>query len=168
MQNSAWIALLRRVPPDQHNILAIVTIVGIEINVQDIWRLEEDHVVIRGRLAGTTDMGRVFFVPFNQISYLGFQKEVKEPQLRAMYGEGPAAEVVEQKSDALSPAPAEPQPPTVDATPVPPPPPPPEASPPAEPPKPAPQLKILRKSGVLERLRARAQLGKNPAPPSSP
>src|SRR5438128_4617816 len=98
MQNSAWIVLLRRIPPDQHNSLAIVTSVGIEINIQNLVRIEDDHVVIRGRLAGTTDTGRAFFVPYNQINYLGIVREVKEPQLRALYGEAPPAQEAEQKS----------------------------------------------------------------------
>jgi hypothetical protein len=168
MQNSAWIVLLRRIPPDLHNTLAIVTTIGIEINIQTLVRIEDDHVVIRGRLAGTTDTGRAFFVPYDQINYLGIVKEMKEPQVRALYGEAPPAEEVEQKTDAVSTESAVAQPSATEAMPVPVPPPEPEATPPAEPPKPAPQLKIPRKSGVLERLRARAQLGKSPAPPPNP
>src|SRR5205823_5291756 len=160
--------LLQRIPVEQHNILAVVTTIGIEINVQDIWRMEEDYLVLRGRMAGTTDMGRVFFIPFSQINYLGFQKEVKEAQLRAMYGEGPPVEAVEVKPEAVATVSAEPEPPPADAVPVPPPPPPPEANPPTEPPKSAPQLKVPRKSGVLERLRARAQLGRSTTPPAKP
>jgi hypothetical protein len=161
MQNSAWIGLLKRIPVDQHNSLAIVTTVGIEINIQNVVRIEDDHVVIRGRLAGTTDTGRAFFVPYSQINYMGFGKDMKEPQIRALYGETPPAEEIEQKTHT-EPA----QPPASEAV-VPPPPPEPETPPPVEPPRPAPQLKIPRKSGVLERLRARAQLGKT-SPPSHP
>jgi hypothetical protein len=164
MQNSAWIALLRRIPSDQHNNLALVTTIGIEINIQNIVRLEDDYVVIRGRLAGTTETGRAFFVPYDQINYVGIIRELKEPQIRALYGEAPPAEEVEQKTDAVS---TEGQP-TATEAPVPAPPPDPEATAPAEPLKPGPQLKIPRKSGVLERLRARAQLGKSSAPPPKP
>ncbi len=169
MQSSAWIVLLRRIPPEQHDTLAIVTTIGIEINVQGILRTEEEHVVIRGRLAGTTDTGRVFFVPYNQINYLGFQKEVKEAQIRALYGESPPAEPAEPKTEVLTTGPALAEPAATDATAdsAPPPPPPPEPNPPPEPPKPATQLKIPRKSGLLERLRARAQIGSNTRPPSS-
>lgn len=166
MESSAWIILLRRIPPEQHNTLAIVTTVGIEINIQDLVRMEDDHVVIRGRLAGTTDSGRLFFVPYNQINYLGFTKEVKEAQVRALYGEGPP-QAAEPKPEALNTEPPMPEPAASDAAPVPAPPPP-EPTPPVEPPKPAPQLKLPRKSGVLERLRARAQLNKTSTPPSNP
>ncbi len=169
MQNSAWIDLLRRIPPEQHNTLAIVTTIGIEINIQNLVRIEEHYVVIRGRLAGTTDTGRAFFVPYNQINYLGIVQEIKEPQLRALYGEAPPAAEVERKADGVSPEPAAVQPPATDAAPVPAPPPEPTtAPPPAETANPAPQLKTLRKSGVLQRLRARAQVGRSSTPPSNP
>src|SRR5713226_6046189 len=102
MQNSAWIALLRRIPSDQHNTLALVTTIGIEINIQNLVRIEDDHVVIRGRLAGTTETGRAFFVPYDQINYVGIVREMKEPQIRALYGEAPSAVQVEQKTDAVS------------------------------------------------------------------
>ena len=167
MQSSVWINLFRRIPPDQHDTLAIVTSVGIEINIQDLLRIEEDHLVIRGRLAGTTDSGRVFFIPYSQINYLGFTKEVKVAQIMAIYGEPVPAEMAVPKVEAASAiadaAEEEVTPESDDAVPVPPPP---EPPPPAEVPKPG-QFKIPRKSGLLERLRARAQAGPNPRPPAN-
>ena len=166
MQSSAWIALLRRIPPDQQDTLAIMTTVGIEINLQAILRVEGDYAVIRGRLAGTTDTGRVFFVPFSQINYLGFTREVREPQIRALYGEGPAGELAQPKPEAVTPAPAAAEPAASDPTP-PAAPPPPDPGPSSES-RPPGSLKIPRKSGLLERLRARALAGTNPRPPSKP
>jgi hypothetical protein len=168
MQSSAWIALLRRIPQDQHDTLAIMTTVGIEINLQTILRVEEDYVVIRGRLAGTTDTGRVFFVPFSQINYLGFTKEVREAQIKALYGEAPAAGLAEPKSEAVSPAPAGVEPAESQAAPAAAPSPPSEPSSPLEPSRSPGSLKIPRKSGLLERLRARALAGPNPRPPTKP
>jgi hypothetical protein len=169
MQSSAWIALLRRIPPDQQDTLAIMTTVGIEINLQAILRLEGDYVVIRGRLAGTTDTGRVFFVPFGQINYLGFTREVREPQIRALYGEAPAAaEMAEPKLEVANRAPSPPEPAEREAPAPAPPPRAPEPSLPSEPPQPPGSLKIPRKSGLLERLRARALAGNNPRPPTKP
>jgi len=168
MQSSAWNVLLRRIPPEHHDSLAIVTTVGIEITIQDIVRIEEDHLVIRGRLAATAQGGRIFFIPYNQINYLGFQKEVRVAQIMAMYGEAPAAPMAEPKARALSPRPGVAEPAATEAKPdapaSPTPPPPPEVNPPSEA---AAQLKIPRRSGVLERLRARAQAGINTRPPPS-
>jgi len=173
MQNSAWIDLFRRIPADLHNTLTVITTVGIEIAIQNLVRIEEHYVVIRGRLAGTTDTGRAFFIPFSQINYLGITKEIKEPQLRALYGEAPPAAEAERKADAATTEPAAVQPPAAEATPAPAPPPepapaPPAPLPPVAPTSPAPQLKTLRKSGVLQRLRERAQAGRSTAPPSNP
>jgi hypothetical protein len=173
MQNSAWIDLFRRIPPEQHNTLAIVTSVGIEIAIQTLVRIEEHFVVIRGRLAGTTDTGRAFFIPYSQINYLGFVQEIKEPQLRALFGEAPPPADPERKATAASTEPAPAQPAAAEATPAPAPPPEPAPAPPpppqpGAPPNPAPQLKTLRKSGVLQRLRERAQAGRGTAPPSNP
>jgi hypothetical protein len=160
MQN--WDALLRRIPPDQQNSLAMVTSIGIEINVQDILRIEADHVVIRGRQAGTIATGRVFFIPYPQISFLLFQKEMKEPQIRFLYGDPAAAE---NGLETSIPDPAATAMEAPETKPEPAPPPPEEVKQPVEPPRPG-QLKIPRKSGLIERLRARAQAGTNPKPPS--
>jgi hypothetical protein len=147
--------------------LAIVTTVGIEISIQDLLRVEEDHLVIRGRLAGTTQSGRVFFVPYDQINFLGFQTEVRVAQIRALYGEAPVAEQAERKAPALIAEPVLAEPAATDPTPATLPPPPPEEQPPLEPPKPG-QLKIPRRSGLIDRLRARALLGPKAQPPSDP
>lgn len=167
MQTSAWTGILRRIPPDQHDSLVIVTTVGIEISIQDILRVEHDHLVIRGRLAGTTDSGRVFFLPYDQLHYLGFQQEVRVSQITALYGEVPTADQPQPASVPLNggaPA-AEPEPPS--EAPATAPPLPPAPSPAAEPAKPG-QLKIPRRSGLIERLRARALLGPNTRPPADP
>src|SRR5262249_32336987 len=86
MQGQAWISLLRRIPPEQQDTLVLVTTVGIELSIKNILRLEDDYVAIRGRLAGTTDAGRVFFVPYDQINYVGFLNEMKEAQFHVLFG----------------------------------------------------------------------------------
>jgi hypothetical protein len=165
MESSAWVALLRRIPPDQHNTLAIMTTAGIEMNVQDIMRIEEDHLVIRGRQAGTIAMGRVFFIPYHQLAFLCLQREMKEAQIRILYGDAPeaAGPEVEPQTSVPEPAPTE----TAAAEATPDAPSPPEVKQPLEPPKPG-QLKIPRKSGLIERLRARAQAGSTSRPPTTP
>jgi hypothetical protein len=165
MQNSVWTTLLRRLPPDLHDILTLVTTGGIDINVQDLLRIEADHLVIRGRLAGTTDMGRIFFIPYDQISYVGFQKEVAVAQVLAIYGEPPAAEPAAPLSDTSIAAASPSEPPAATSVPAPPPA---GAMLHPEPAKPGPQLNIPRKSRLLERLRARTNFGTNPRPPANP
>src|SRR5262245_58990547 len=110
MHSAPWIALLRRIPPALHDSLAVMTTVGTEITIQAFVRVEEEYLVIRGRLAGTTDTGRVFFVPFDQINYLGFTREVKEPEILALYDEPEAGASLAPPPtpvDAPTPPPAE-------------------------------------------------------------
>jgi hypothetical protein len=87
MQSGAWIALLKQIPLAQHNVLSVRTLCGTEFNVQNILRLDTDFVVIRGRLAATTETGRVYFIPYDQINYIGYTKETKVDQVRELFGE---------------------------------------------------------------------------------
>jgi hypothetical protein len=157
MRSQAWIELLRRVPPQQHDSLVLVSNSGTEISLHSLLRMEADYVIVRGRLAGTTDTGRIFFIPYDQIDYLGFQKELAEAQVRALLGEPelPPAAAVEapHANGAAVPSAAEPSPPseTLHATE--------DIANGSEPPKPGDKLAIPGKEVLLERLRARASLG---------
>jgi hypothetical protein len=99
MQGKTWQDILTKIPKNLHNTLMLVTSVGIEIAVQQVFRMESDYLLIRGRLAGTTDAGRAFFIPYESINQIGFYKEMKENQLRVIYGE---PELPETKDIPLS------------------------------------------------------------------
>jgi hypothetical protein len=86
MQNSAWIALLRHIPPAQQDQFMLVTASGIEIAIQSLLLIEQECVAIKGRLAGTQDAGRVFFIPYAQIDHLGFQKPIKDAEFTEIFG----------------------------------------------------------------------------------
>ena len=102
MQSAAWKAIFNRVPREHHEIMMVVTSIGIEINVKTIQLLEPDYVVIRGRLGGTTDAGRVFFVPYDQINYITFNKEIREEHVADMLGlERPPPKAPMQEGDAV-------------------------------------------------------------------
>lgn len=106
MQAEAWIRLIKRIPPIHQDNLVIVTKFGREISIQAIARLDDDFILVRGRLAGTTDENRAYWVPFEEIGYLGFQRPVSEALLAFIYGEGPEPEVireVEMKVDEAAP-----------------------------------------------------------------
>jgi hypothetical protein len=159
MRSSIWIDLVRRVPLDQHNSLLLVTTIGQEFNLQAIVRTEEEYLIIRGRMAGTTDSGRVFFIPYDQINYMGFQNEVKEAQIRALYGEPePAAQQPEAGASLQGEAatPPDPVPPAK-----------PETAP-VSPRKSSGRLPIPSKRALLERLRLRNRDSGNTSTPSSP
>src|SRR5262249_14396727 len=87
MQARAWTSFLRRVPEELHHKLMLMTTIGVEISIQDLVCLSDDHLAVRGRLAGTTDSGRLFIVPFDQVNYMGFQVAMNEAALRQLFGE---------------------------------------------------------------------------------
>jgi hypothetical protein len=88
MQCEMWVWLLRRVPPEQHNQLMMVTRSGVEIALQVLLRIEAEFVAVKGRLAGSQDAGRVFLIPYDNIDYFGFQRDVKESEFDEIFGTG--------------------------------------------------------------------------------
>jgi hypothetical protein len=125
MQSGGWIALLRLIPPAQQENLIFTTTSGNEIAIQGVVRTEPDYMVVRGRLTGTTDGGGFFFLPYDQIHFVGFLKPLKEADIRAMFGEKVFQDIVRQETSPSAPPPpaAEPAPaPEATAAPVPPPP----------------------------------------------
>jgi hypothetical protein len=152
MQNNEWIELFNLFPAVQHDKLMIQMTNGIEIAITSLLRLEGPYAVVRGRVAGTSDAGRVFFVPFDRISYLCFQKEVQEAAIYALFGQQPPAAAPAAgpaPEETTPPAAPEPAPATAPAA---------EAAPePAPPPQPA-ELGVDRNQ-LLERIRSRAANG---------
>jgi hypothetical protein len=99
--NQAWIALFRRIPSDLHDTLALGMATGQEIVVQRIVRLDPDFMIIRGRLAGTQDAGRIVSIPYPQLSYVAIQRDLKDAEVEALFGKSDPAAL------ASLPAPAE-------------------------------------------------------------
>jgi hypothetical protein len=165
MHSAVWGELLRKIPANHHDNLRLVTSIGIEINISGIVRMEPEYLVLRGREAASTDANRVFFIPFDQINYVGFKRLVKEVEVRAMFGEivsmvekddtlAAEAPVAEKQEPANAEAPAVEA--KADA--------PPEA-PPAQLDKEAAAAQMPGKAALLARLRNRVQA---PAAPPGP
>lgn len=106
MLQAFWSNLFRRLPAEHHDNFMLVTSVGTEIAIQNILGVEDEMIVLRGRISGSSDAGRVFFVPFAEINYAGFQKPLKEEEYQAIMGGA-------NKAAPL------PQPTVADATPLP-------------------------------------------------
>ena len=85
MQSTAWIAFLRHIPASLMDALSIKTIGGTEIAVQAILRVDHEVVAVKGRISGSQDTGRIFFLPFGQIDYVGYLKELKEADFHAAF-----------------------------------------------------------------------------------
>ncbi len=166
MHPSGWIQLLQLFPVEQIPNLALVTTSGMELSLQSIVRLEEEYLLARARVSGSSEAGRAFFIPYDQINFLGFQKPVKEAVLHALFGDdyGEAAEESQEGASLAAGAPGEQQPVAADE-------PPPEAAPAVaqEPPpeaKPVPARSnhgqaLPTKAEVLANLRTRLKAGSN-------
>jgi hypothetical protein len=81
MQGPAWISLLRRIPAAQHDSLLLMTTNGTEIVVQRIMRLEGDFLVMLGRLSGSTDEAKCLVLPYDQLTYLAFNKKLTDTEM---------------------------------------------------------------------------------------
>jgi len=177
MDASGWIGVLRQLPPELHDGFSFIMSNGLEIIVQAFMRLDEQHVMIRGRVSGSTDSGRILFLPYDQINVLVYNKLLKDPDVYAWFADVPVAADVQQVGGETAPGPAaaegEPGAPEAEPEQQPAaagPPQKPAAQPAPPPPKPAaPQpmpmmggMSMPAKAAMIERLRKRAQGGGNP------
>ena len=88
--DQAWIAMFRRIPADLEDALALGLTTGAEIVVQKIVKLDPDFMIIRGRLAGTQDAGRVVLIPYSQLTFVAVIRDLKDTEIEATFGKGGA------------------------------------------------------------------------------
>ena len=167
MQGPSWIATFERIPAKLHDSLSLTLVTGAEIMMQSVLRLESDYAIIRGRMAGSTDAGRVIVLPYDQIVNLAFIKRMLAPEVEAIFGKTlEPADAVRPEAPAEAEAPvSEPAMPATEAAKSNPPTPAP-AKPAAQPAAPASAANKGQappsKSILLARLRARlAEQGKS-------
>jgi hypothetical protein len=87
MKQCGWLDVLKRIPAEEQDNLFFSIDSGTEISLQRILRFEEEFMLVRGRIGGTTDMGRVFVVPYSRIAFAMFNAEVLDEKLAEMFGE---------------------------------------------------------------------------------
>jgi hypothetical protein len=86
MLGPSWISLFEQIPAKYHDNLALTMVTGAEIMMQSVLRLESDFVILRGRLAGSTDAGRVIVLPYDQIVNVAFIRPLLEPEVQSIFG----------------------------------------------------------------------------------
>ncbi len=86
MQGDAWIALFRRIPVNLHDGLNLALTTGSEVVVQKFVKLEPHFVILRGRLAGTQDNGRVVILPYSNIVSINITRRLLEAEIEAIFG----------------------------------------------------------------------------------
>jgi len=87
MRRDDLLDILGKIPP--HDLTKIVLILrfGTSITLDTVLRREDEYLVVRGREAGTNDEGRAFFVPFDDVLCVKFDRAVKVSEIKRLYGE---------------------------------------------------------------------------------
>ncbi|QJW94147.1 hypothetical protein [Frigoriglobus tundricola] len=87
MRREECVELFKRIPEEYHPQINFILRNQAVLSVDQVARFEPLYVAFRGREGGTTDEGRAFFVPYEEISYFRLERIVKLGDLKLMYGE---------------------------------------------------------------------------------
>jgi hypothetical protein len=86
--NEAWIAVFRRIPENMHYGLTVGLRSGAEIAIQTILKLEADFIIMRGRLTGTQEGGKILMMPYAEMTVLSITRPMKDTEVEAIFGKG--------------------------------------------------------------------------------
>jgi hypothetical protein len=93
--NQAWITLFRRVPANLHDGLTVGLRSGMEIAIQTILKLEPDFLILRGRLTGTQEGGKILLIPYAEMTVLSLARPLKDTEVEAIFGKGDPTELLD-------------------------------------------------------------------------
>ncbi len=86
MQGASWITLFRRIPANLHDGLALTLTTGSEVVVQRLVKLDAEVIILRGRMAGTQDSGRLVVLPYSQLVAINFARRLTDADVEAIFG----------------------------------------------------------------------------------
>jgi len=81
------VEMFKRIPEVMHPQVNLALRNGFVLSVESVARFEPEYLVFRGREGGTSDEGRAFFVPYEEICYVRVERVVRLGELKRMYGE---------------------------------------------------------------------------------
>jgi hypothetical protein len=87
MRREDCLDVFQRLPQHLHSSVHLVLRNQFVISVDVVARFEPHYIVLRGREGGSTDEGRGFFIPYDEIAYLRIERTVKVGELKSYYGE---------------------------------------------------------------------------------
>jgi hypothetical protein len=87
MRREDCLELFKRIPEHYHPQVNLILRGQGMITVDIVVRFEPTYVALRGREQGSTDEGRAFFVPYEEIAYLRLERVVKLGEMKKMFGE---------------------------------------------------------------------------------
>lgn len=87
MRREECVELFKLVPEVYHPQMNLVLRNQFVLSVEVVVRFEQTYIAFRGREGGTTDEGRAFFVPYEEIAYVRLERVVRLGEFKQMYGE---------------------------------------------------------------------------------
>ncbi|MCS6977406.1 MAG: hypothetical protein NZM31_10420 [Gemmatales bacterium] len=126
MTDREWSELFRKVPEEAQNALLIGLHNGTNIAVQDFLRVDDRFLLLRGRIAGTSDTGQMFCLPYDKLLYCCVTRPLPENVIVQIFGEllhplvdrGPLVEAEEPQPPTPAPEPAPVTPPALTPPPL--------------------------------------------------
>jgi hypothetical protein len=88
-REKVWPQVIREIPEEYYDKLVVMVGTGAELVLQGIIRMDDEFLIVRGRMAGSSDDGRVLVIPYGQITYLGFNKWMAEEEVKGIFGREP-------------------------------------------------------------------------------
>ena len=129
MRREDLVEMFTRIPEEMHAQVNLVLRNQFVVSIDAVARFEPTYLVARGREGGTSDEGRAFFVPYDEICYIRIERPLRLGELKLMYGETGYQDMEDRldaetklhqettrKAEGGSPSPSNPKP---SATPVP-------------------------------------------------
>jgi hypothetical protein len=87
MRREDLVEMFQRIPEAMHAQVNLVLRNQFVVSIDAVARFEPMYLVARGREGGTSDEGRGFFVPYDEICYIRIERPVRLGELKTMYGE---------------------------------------------------------------------------------
>jgi hypothetical protein len=85
MLSQEWIEMFRVLPEEMRSNIVVVLQNGSELSIDTFFRFEPNFLVARGRVAGTLDENRAFFIPYNQMLYYRLDRNIKLEELEEIF-----------------------------------------------------------------------------------
>lgn len=83
MEAAAWKQLFESIRIEDQECLVVSVDGGLEVAVQSVAKVEDEVVLLRGRVSGQADSGRIFVVPYDRLNsvYVNRYVQVEEIEL---------------------------------------------------------------------------------------
>ncbi|HEY3788409.1 MAG TPA: hypothetical protein VGL71_06110 [Urbifossiella sp.] len=101
MRREDCVELFKRIPEHYHAQVNLILRGQGMITVDIVVRFEPTYMVLRGREQGSTDEGRAFFVPYEELAYFRIERVLKLSELKKMYGETGVVDMEDQLGQDL-------------------------------------------------------------------